>query len=247
MRTPPFRWTAAALVAAALGCAGVAYSQTAQAPVPAPAAPGGTARGRTIVVAGEGSVDATPDRATVSLSVVVQRPTAREAQQQNAATMAQVMRQVAAAGIPPSAIRTTAVSLFPQHRPQPGGGEGPITGYEAVNRIVVTVDDISRIGQVIDAAVGGGANGVDGLEWSLRDAAAARAQALRIAVQNAQATANAIAAAAGVGGLRLVRIDEVTAVPGPRPGVAMAAAAPSTPVVPGTMPVRAGVRVVYAF
>lgn len=242
MRMPSFRWAAAGLALLAVGCAGAAYSQTAPAPMPVPG------RERTIVVTGDGSVDATPDRATVALSVIVQRPTAQEAQQQSAATMAQVVRQIVAAGIPQTAIRTATVSLYPQHRPD-SGGTGPITGYQSVNRVIVTVDDISRVGQVIDAGVGAGANGVDSVNWTLRDATAYRAQAIRIAVQNAQATANAIASAAGVGGLRLLRIEQVGVVVVPRPGlgVMQAAPAPATPVLPGTMPVNAEVRAVFAF
>lgn len=244
MRAQSFGWLAAALILVTAGCAGIAYSQTAQGPVPGP---GGQAaeRERTIAVTGEGSVDATPDRATVALSVTVERGTAQDAQQQSAATMAQIVKAVVAAGIPQTSIRTTIVSLYPQRRPE-AGGTGPITGYQAVNRVVVTVDDIGRVGQVIDAAVGAGANGVDSLTWGLRDATAYRAQALRIAVQNAQATANAIAAAAGVGSLRLLTIEEAGAVVLPRPGTMMQAA-PATPVLPGTMPVDVQVRAVYAF
>lgn len=245
MRTLSFRWLAAGLILAAVGCAGTAYSQTAPAPMPAPGGPP-AARERTIVVTGEGSVDATPDRATVAFSVIVQRPTAQEAQQQNAATMAQVVSKIVAAGIPQTAIRTTTVSLYPQHRPDQGG-QGPITGYQSINRVVVTIDDISRVGQMIDAGVGAGANGVDSVTWTLRDATAYRTQALRIAVQNAQATATAIASAAGVGGLRLLRIEQVGAIVIPRPGIGMAQAATATPVLLGTMPVNVQVRAVYGF
>jgi uncharacterized protein len=159
--------------------------------------------------------------------------------------MAQVVRAIVTAGIPETAIRTSTVSLYPQHRPD-AGGAGPIIGYQAMNRVVVTVDDISRVGQVIDAGVGAGADGVDSLNWSLRDATAARAQALRLAVQNAQATASTIASAAGVGSIRLVRIEQTSAVVYPRPAVMMQAA-PATPVLPGTMPVDVQVRAVYAF
>jgi len=241
----PFRWLVPTLLLVAVGCAGVAYSQTAQAPMPGPGGPSG-ARERTIVVTGDGSVDATPDRATVALSVIVQRPTAQEAQQQSAATMSQVVRAIVAAGVPQTAIRTTTVSLYPQHRPD-SGGTGPITGYQSVNRVLVTLDDITRVGAVVDAGVGAGANGVDSVNWTLRDATAYRAQALRMAVQNAQATANAIASAAGISGLRLVRIEQAGAVVGPRPGFAVMQAAPATPVLPGTMPVSAEVRAVFAF
>jgi uncharacterized protein YggE len=245
MPTLSSRWLVAGLILLAVGCAGVAYSQTAPAPMPAPGGPP-AARERTIAVTGEGSVDATPDRATVALSVIVQRPTAQEAQQQSAATMAQVVRQIVAAGIPQTAIRTATVSLYPQHRPD-SGGTGPITGYQSVNRVVVTVDDISRVGQVIDAGVGAGANGVDSVTWTLRDATAYRTQALRIAVQNARATANAIASAAGISGLRLLRIEQTSAIVAPRAGLAVIQAAPVTPVLPGTMPLSVQVRAVYTF
>jgi uncharacterized protein YggE len=238
-------WVAAGLVAATAAWAGAAYSQTAQTP-PLPGPGGPAIRERTIVVTGEGSVEATPDRATVALSVTVQRPAARDAQQQSAATMAQIVRAIVAVGIPQNAIHTSTVSLYPQHRPDAGGG-GPVIGYQAMNRVVVTVDDISRVGQVIDAGVGAGADGIDSLNWSLRDPTAARAQALRLAVQNAHTTAAAIASAAGAGNIRLVRIEQTSAVVYPRPAVGVMQAAPATPVLPGTMPVDAQVRAVYAF
>src|SRR5579864_2916292 len=120
MRAVSFRWVTGGLILLAVGCAGAAYSQT----VPPPGPP--VAGERTIVVTGDGSVDATPDRATVALSVIVLRPTAQEAQQQSAATMAQVVRAIVAAGVPQTAIRTTTVSLYPQHRPD-SGNKGPIT------------------------------------------------------------------------------------------------------------------------
>jgi uncharacterized protein len=244
MRKRALGWLAAALLAVTAASAVVAYSQTAQ--TPPSAAPGTRVRDRTIVVTGEGSVEATPDRATVALSVIVQRPTARDAQQQSAATMARIIRALIAAGVPQNAIRTSTVSLYPQRR-NDSSGTGPIVGYQAANRVVVTVDDISRVGQVIDAGVGAGADGVDSLTWSLRDATAARTEALRLAVQSAQATAGAIASAAGAGAVRLVRIEQTSAVVSPRLAIGAMQAAPATPVLPGTMPVEAQVRAVYTF
>jgi uncharacterized protein len=240
MRTPLLRWLTGGVVVLALGCAGVAYSQ------PSPASMPARPEQRTIVVTGDGTVEAVPDRAAITLAVTVVRPTAQDAQRQSAATMTQIVRQLLALGLPQSAIRTTTVSLVPQRRPQ-SEGVGPIVGYEADNRVAVTVDDISRAGQVIDTGVAAGANGVDSLNWELRDPSVPQAQALRIAVQNAQATASAIAAAAGVTGLRLIRIEEVGATPVPRLGFAVAQVAAATPVLPGTLPVSAHVRAVYAF
>lgn len=246
MRMRFLGWLTAGLIAVTGTFAGITHSQTAQGPASPPPGRPPMTRERTIVVTGEGTVDAAPDRATVALSVTVLRPTAREAQQQSAAIMAQIVRAVVGAGIPQNAIRTSTVSLFPQHRPD-AGGAGPIIGYQAVNRVDVTLDDIARVGQVIDAGVGAGADGVDSLNWSLRDATPYRAQALRMAVQNAQATADAIASAAGAGSIRLIRIEQTSAVAYPRQAAGVMQGATTTPVLPGTIPVNAEVRAVFAF
>ena len=242
MRTLPYRWLGALLIILTVAAAGVAHGQ----PAPAPAPDGRPAAARTIVVTGQGTVEAVPDRAIIALAVIVVRPTAQDAQRESAAAMTQIVGKILALGLPQSAVRTTTVSLFPQRRPE-SGGTGPITGYQAENRVIVTLDDLSRAGQVIDTGVAAGANGVDGLEWQLRDPTGYRTQALRLAVQDARATATAIAEAAGVGGLRLVRIEQAGAIPVPRPGIAMAQVAAGTPVLPGTVPVVMQVRAVYTF
>jgi uncharacterized protein YggE len=212
-------------------------------PLPTPAG----APARVIAVTGQGSVDATPDEATVTLGVEITRPTAQDAQIQGAAVMDRIVRQVSALGIPAEQIHTAAVNLLPIRKP--GTESEEVSGYQATDRVVVTIDDLRLTGQVIDAAVKAGANAVDGLVFGLRDPSPYRARALGIAVQNARATATAIASAAGVSNLRLVRIDEIGPVVFPR-AVAMQAApmaGASTPVLPGTVQVTAQVRVLYAF
>lgn len=212
-------------------------------PVPGPSVPPEMAS-CVIVVTGQGSVDATPDGATVGFDVQTFRPTAKEAQDLSSAVMDRVLRQVMALGIPREKIRTTAVSLFPIRKPIPGSTE--VSGYQAINRITVTVEDLNVTGRVIDTAVAAGANSVESLTFGLRDPSPYRARAFRTAVENARATATAIASAAGVSNLRLVRIDEVGPIVSPRvaaPGVQSA----NTPVMPGELSVTVQVRAVYAF
>ncbi len=239
-----FRALPAALVSLAL----LAFSPTAApaqgAPPRPPVAPGEA--GRIITVTGHGSVDATPDEATITLGVQTIRPTAQEAQDQSAAAMDRIVRQIAALGVPRERLRTAAVNLVPVRKP--GASSAEVTGYEAVMRLVVTLDDLRLVGRVIDTAVAAGANAVYSLSFGLRDSSAYRARALRMAVQDARATAAAIAGAAGVSTLRLVRIDEIGPVAIARVGVAAPMAAPGgTPVVPGTLPVSVQIRAVYAF
>jgi len=131
----------------------------------------------TIVVAGQGSVNDTPDQTSVTLGVETTKTTAQDAQNANSATMTEIIRQIAAVGIPADQMRTTGVELNPQRRPGPGNGQ--ITGYTATNRIVVTVNDLRLTGRVIDAGVGAGANEVAGISFGLRDAKADQTRALR--------------------------------------------------------------------
>ncbi len=212
-------------------------------PIPQPG-PMPLMAGHVIVVTGRGSVEATPDEATVVLGVQSVRPTAREAQDQSSAVMDQIVRQILALGIPREKIHTTTIALYAQRKP--GAESEEITGYAATNRITVTVDELRLVGRVIDMSVAAGANTLDGLTFGVRDLSAYRAQAFKIAVQDAQATASAIASAAGVSLFHLARIEEVGAVVGPR-ALGVEAAAVSTQVMPGMIPVAAEVRAVYEF
>ncbi len=202
--------------------------------------------GNVIVVTGQGSVDAVADVAIVGLGFQVTRPTAQEAQDQSSATMDRVIRQITALGIPREKIRTTIVSLFPVRRSAPPSAE--ITGYTAINNVMVTVDDLRLTGRAIDTAVAAGANTVNSLTFGLRDPSSYRIRALRTAVERARTTAAAIASAAGVSNLRVVRIEEIGPVPIPRVGLAAPAIqGAETPVMPGTLTVTVLVRAVYAF
>ena len=213
-------------------------------PVAAPGAPASVPAGQAIVVNGRGIVEATPDRALVNIGAQITRPTAQEAQERLSTTMNQVLSKIIALGIPRERIQTIEINLYPQRRPQ----SGEITGYQAVQRAVVTVDDLALVGRVLDAAVAAGANLLDGVSFTLRDSAAYRTRAYAAAVQDARATAAALASAAGVTISRVVRIEEVgTTIPIARGATMQATPDATTPVLPGTLTVSAQVRAVFAF
>ena len=112
----------------------------------------------------------------------------------------------------------------------------------------VDLDDIARLGPVIDAAVGAGANEVQGIQFSVINEAPHRAEALRRASQEARTKAQTIAEALGV---RLSSLIEATEggveVTPPRPLAFERAAFAATPVQPGELTVRATVTVHYRF
>lgn len=213
---------------------------SAQAPAP-PTIPAPPGLAHTVVVIGQGAVEAAPDQALITVGAQVTRASAQEAQALANTVMNRVVQQIVALGIPRERLQTIEISLLPQHQPN----SDQISGYSAVQRIRATVDDLNLVGKVLDAAVSAGANLVDGVSFALRDPASTRARALAAAIQDARATANALAGAAGISNLRLVRMEEVG------PGQPLRAAFQATPqaaqVLGGTLTINEQVRAVFAF
>jgi uncharacterized protein len=66
------------------------------------------------------------------------------------------------------------------------------------NTVNVTVRDLSSLGEVLNAVVEAGANSIYGITFSVEDRSAAVAEARDLAIADAKAKAEAIAASAGV-------------------------------------------------
>jgi peptide/nickel transport system substrate-binding protein len=106
--------------------------------------------------------------------------------------MQAVVATIRARGIAEGDVRTDGIALYPVH----DQGSSRISGYEASNRVRVTVHDVRRVGEALDAAVGAGANQAGEVRFAFRDEAPLRRQALDQAVKAARSTAEAIAASA---------------------------------------------------
>ena len=197
--------------------------------------------GSTVEATGEGEVTLPPDQALLSLGVTTEAPTAKQALDDNARAMTNVLAALAQAGFRPPDVATRAVSLTPvtEYRPQ----EKPrIVGYRANNTVQVKTKDPAAIGSALDAGVKAGANVSTGVAFSLADPRTAETQALQLAVQDAQRRAAAMAQALG---RQLGRVLEVRAHDVERPiprletMVAARAADVATPVEPGVITIRA--------
>src|SRR6185369_6124163 len=156
-------------------------------------------------VVGDSIIQAQPDTAILTISVITQARNALDAQQQNATKTDAVMRALKAAAGNGAEIKTSGYSLQPQ-RVYKENQPPTITGYEARNGVTVTTSDLTKIGSVIDASSQAGANDVSGIAFTLRQDRQARDRALSEATQEAVSKAKVIATALGG---RLVRIVEV--------------------------------------
>jgi uncharacterized protein YggE len=203
------------------------------------AARGDTTQTDLVTTMGHGVVTVVPDQATVSAGVRSDAATAAAALSQNASTMNRVIAALKQAG--GTELQTQEVSLYPQTDPQ-----GKVTGYVAQDTVSAK-SKIDGAGALIDAATGAGANTVDGPSLSVSDSDALYRDALKKAVADARAKAQALAEAGGFGvGPVTTVVEQGASSPPVFSGVAASAkAADSTPVEPGTQDVTADVTVSF--
>ena len=160
-----------------------------------------------VVVAGDSIVQAQPDTAIVTISVVTQARRAIDAQQENATKTDAVVRALKAAAGAGAEVKTSGYDLQPQ-RAYKEGQPPTIIGYEARNSVTVTLSDLNRVGTIIDAASQAGSNQISGIGFTLRQDRQARDRALSEATREAMSKAQVIAQALGGRVVRVVEVQE---------------------------------------
>jgi uncharacterized protein YggE len=200
-----------------------------------------------VVTSGQATVQAVPDRAWITIGAESRAASAREAQRLNTVAMTPILEKLRAAGIPAEAIKTIGYDV--QYEWDYVNNRRVGKGYVARNTIEVRVDAIDRVGELLEIAGTSGATSLGGIRFDLKDRGKLEREALRLAVADARAKAEAIAAGAGRTLDRIVRIDEQGVSGGPIPvmyrremagQVASAAAAPP-PIEAGQTELRAQV------
>ena len=199
-----------------------------------------------IRVTGDARVSARPDRVQIDLGVQTQAPQSQDAAGANARVCDAVLAAVRRAAGSGAQIKTVSYSLSPNYQYHSGGGEPTITGYTALNVVQVQLDELARIGDVLDAATRAGANRVQGIQWTLRDQDAVRAEALREAATRAHAEAEVLAGALNLKILRVLTVEESSPQVVPvrmfkASRAAVSASEAPTPVEAGTLDVSANV------
>ena len=150
----------------------------------------------TISVSGEGVIEVPPDIATISLGVVSRNKDAAQVQSDNARIATNVINSVVALGIERRNIRTGNYN-FRQVYHNDDNNRRVFDGYEVTNTVTIIVNDLSKIGKIIDSALSNGANQVDSLNFGIRDKEKFQNDALRLAVRDALKKAEIAAAELG--------------------------------------------------
>jgi uncharacterized protein YggE len=194
-----------------------------------------------ITAVGTGSVSVAPDRAAFTFGTVSQASTAAAALAASSGNVTRIVDALRKAGVARADIQTSEVSLSP--RTDENGTA--IVGYMATNSVTATMRKIADAGDVIDAAVGAGANQVYGPNLLASDQDAAYRNALKAAVAEARAKAETLASAAGLKLGRITTIAESGATPQPVFSAATTLEK-AAPIEPGTQMIQATVSVTFA-
>jgi uncharacterized protein YggE len=174
----------------------------------------------TLTVTGQATSSASPDMAVLRVGVETSGASATPTLRENATALLRVVQALMQIGIPQGDIETAGLSVVPRHQQVPPGFDArgpagslgsplfggtataveamPIVGYTVTSAVNVTLREatqLNRAGEVLDVAVGAGANFSVGISFQLRDEAALRRSALDAAVRDARAKAESLAAA----------------------------------------------------
>ena len=202
---------------------------------------------RQIAVEGVGRVAVTPDMATVRIGVRREARQAGAAMAAASAAMADVLDQIAGAGIAPEDVQTMRIGLDPRWQHSHSGAPPRVVGYIASNDLSVRVRDLDQLGGLLDAVISEGANTMNGLSFSVADPEPLEDEARAAAVTDATRKANTLARAAGATLGDVVSISEGSAGGGPTPMVMTAAVErAAVPVAAGQVEIIVTVRAVFA-
>jgi len=238
----------------ALGLAAVVLAgcSTANAAPPAAPEPTGQDSVRYITVVGKGEVSLTPDIAQVNVGAEATAETVSEAKAEVDSHMEAILAALEEMGIAEKDIQTSHYGIYYEREPffEPGRGEPAAENegfYRVSSMLNVTIREIERAGEVVDAAVEAGANRMYGVSFTVSETVEWESEAREKAMADARARAEELA---GLAEVTLGEVLSVSEVVGSRPVVlekeVMAAFGGGGGIIPGELEVGTQIQVTFA-
>ncbi|MBO7358366.1 MAG: SIMPL domain-containing protein [Clostridia bacterium] len=158
-----------------------------------------------ISVSGSGETRISADTAVISLGVNARDKNVLKAQQKVNEAIAAIRKALIEQGVPEENITTDYININPIY--DYSFDLARLTAYSANTILAIKVTDMDKVGALIDAAFEAGANDLNGITFSASDTREAKAEALKLAVEDAKQKAEILAAAAG---LRITGIEIIS-------------------------------------
>ncbi|BCB02816.1 hypothetical protein KH172YL63_09490 [Bacillus sp. KH172YL63] len=124
-----------------------------------------------------------PDQAVVSIGIVTKDEDLQTAQQLNQQQSSSVMQSLMANGVLKKDIQTSSYQVNPQYNYD--NGKQVFTGYEVRQIYRVTIQNLEKVGTILDDALKNGANRIENIQFVHSNPIEAYQQALASAYQKA--------------------------------------------------------------
>ncbi len=152
---------------------------------------------RIITVSGSGYAEVTPDRAIIRMSIVAREPTLDAAQREVAAAADRVLKMTDRMDIDRDNVDTTGASVRPDYRWNRQREEQELRGYIAERQVTVKLEDLDKLGAVMEGAVKAGVNQVSPPQLDSSKRREAYRRALQAAAEDARENAMRLANSLG--------------------------------------------------
>lgn len=162
----------------------------------------------TITIQGEGKVTATPDVGQITVSIVTQNRDVNTAQTNNINKFNSLVDALKNAGIDKKDLTTTNYTVYPMY--DWIDGAQVFRTYEVRQSLAVKIRDLENAGNIITIAGQSGVNEVSGLSFTIDNPETIKAEARRLALENAQQKAEDLARLAGVKLGKIVSFSETS-------------------------------------
>lgn len=147
---------------------------------------------RWISVVGVGELQKKPDLAMLRLGVVSAGKSTAMATDSNNKAIRSVISALSKMGLGEDDFETTRFQISPQR--QYRKDQPPlISGYQVTNALVVRIQDLERVGEIMQAAIDAGGNHFESISYVLSDTEQHRKEARVLAVENARKKAISMA------------------------------------------------------
>ena len=163
---------------------------------------------RTITVTGEGKINAVPDIATISFSVISQGTDPELIQTANTEKMNKAIALVKAQGVTQKDIMTSGYNLYPRYRYDRNGGQQTLDGYELSQTVTVKIRDLTKISSILVGLTPLGVNNISSPQFTIDDPDQLKSQAREEAFADAYSKARSMAKQNGVRIARVVSFSE---------------------------------------
>lgn len=169
-----------------------------------------------ISVSGTSSLTVDPNKAEIYVKIVSLEKTAQESKNKNSEVSKKVTDALKKAGVKSSDIETSQFSIYPRYEYEEvveinlRKSNQVLVGYEVVNVLKVTTQDLDKVGKLIDVAVDSGANDIESISFGLTKEREKdiKQQAMIAASNDAKEKAVALSTNLGVALLMPISISE---------------------------------------